>query len=72
VAPPTIPDFSKEFHEKLKARVMATTTIDKRIQLARQFMRDAGILESARDAKSPGENGGSVVEIRQPPFISVD
>ena len=32
---------AKEFHEKLKARGMATTTIHKRIQFARQFMHDA-------------------------------
>jgi hypothetical protein len=31
---------AKEFHEKLKARGMATTTINKRIQFARQFMHD--------------------------------
>ena len=41
VAPPRILDFSKEFHEKLKAKGMATTTIHKRIQFARQFMHDA-------------------------------
>ncbi|MFN7733791.1 MAG: phage integrase SAM-like domain-containing protein, partial [Pirellula sp.] len=29
---------AKEFHEKLKAKGMATTTIHKRIQFARQFM----------------------------------
>jgi integrase len=32
---------AKEFHEKLKAKGMATTTIHKRIQFARQFMHDA-------------------------------
>jgi len=32
---------AKEFHEKLKARGIATTTIYKRIQFARQFMHDA-------------------------------
>jgi site-specific recombinase XerD len=32
---------AKEFHEKLKARGMATTTLHKRIQFARQFMHDA-------------------------------
>jgi hypothetical protein len=32
---------AKEFHEKLKARGMATTTIHKRIQFGRQFMHDA-------------------------------
>lgn len=32
---------TKEFHEKLKAEGMATTTIHKRIQFARQFMHDA-------------------------------
>ena len=32
---------AKEFHEKLKAKVMAKTTIHKRIQFARQFMHDA-------------------------------
>jgi integrase len=32
---------AKEFHEKLIARGMATTTIHKRIQFARQFMHDA-------------------------------
>ena len=32
---------AKEFHEKLKARGMATTTIHKRIQFARRFMHDA-------------------------------
>jgi site-specific recombinase XerD len=32
---------AKEFHEKLKARRMATTTIHKRVQFARQFMHDA-------------------------------
>ena len=32
---------ANEFHEKLKARGMATTTIHKRIQFARQFMHDA-------------------------------
>jgi hypothetical protein len=32
---------AKEYHEKLKARGMATTTIHKRIQFARQFMHDA-------------------------------
>ena len=32
---------AKEFHEKLKARGMATTTIHKRNQFARQFMHDA-------------------------------
>ncbi|MFM8216959.1 MAG: tyrosine-type recombinase/integrase, partial [Pirellula sp.] len=32
---------AKEFHEKLKARGMATTTIHKRIQFARQFTHDA-------------------------------
>ena len=32
---------AKEFHEELKARGMATTTIHKRIQFARQFMHDA-------------------------------
>jgi hypothetical protein len=32
---------AKEFHEKLKARGMATTTIHKRSQFARQFMHDA-------------------------------
>ncbi|MFM8571328.1 MAG: tyrosine-type recombinase/integrase, partial [Pirellula sp.] len=32
---------AKEFHEKLKARGMAITTIHKRIQFARQFMHDA-------------------------------
>ncbi|MFN5906612.1 MAG: tyrosine-type recombinase/integrase [Planctomyces sp.] len=36
-----IPDCSNEFHEKLKARGMAPTTIHKRIQFARQFMHDA-------------------------------
>jgi len=41
VAPTAVPDISKEFHEKLKARGMATTTIHKRIQFARQFMHDA-------------------------------
>jgi hypothetical protein len=29
---------AKEFHEKFKARGMATTTIHKRIQFARQFV----------------------------------
>jgi integrase len=32
---------AKEFHEQLKARGMATTTIHKRIQFARQFLHDA-------------------------------
>ena len=32
---------AKEFHEKLKAKGMAATTIHKRIQFARQFMHDA-------------------------------
>ena len=32
---------AKEFHDKLKAIGMATTTIHKRIQFARQFMHDA-------------------------------
>ena len=36
----TVPDTSKEFHEKLKVKGMATTTIHKRIQFARQFMHD--------------------------------
>ena len=31
---------AKEFHEKLKAKGMATTTIHKRIQFARQFMHE--------------------------------
>ncbi len=32
---------AKEFHEKLKAEWMATTTIHKRIQFAQKFMHDA-------------------------------
>ncbi len=54
--------YAKEFHEKLKARGMATTTIHKRIQFARQFMHDAvdwKILEENPflKVKTQGERG---------------